>query len=86
MCDRCSTLPPPTRQCVLIGAIKIFLSYTTTIILSISRLVKVFVSLELLECDREWTSLLAFVDGEADLFLTGRDLVEQSKVAGSSAG
>jgi hypothetical protein len=57
---------------------------TTTIILPISReqhLLKVFASLELLECDRERTSLLAFVDGEADLFLTARNLVEQSKFA-----
>jgi hypothetical protein len=56
----------------------------TTIILPISReqhLLKVFASLELLECDRERTSLLAFVDGEADLFLTARNLVEQSKFA-----
>lgn len=37
--------------------------------------------MELLECDRERTSLLAFVDGEADLFLTARNLVEQSKFA-----
>jgi hypothetical protein len=44
-------------------------------------LLKVFASLELLECDRERTSLLAFVDGEADLFLTARNLVEQSKFA-----
>jgi len=54
----------------------------TTIILPISReqhLLKVFASLELLECDRERTSLLAFVDGEADLLLTARNLVEQSK-------
>jgi len=35
--------------------------------------------LELLECDRERTSLLAYVDGEADLFLTARNLVQQSK-------
>jgi len=57
---------------------------TTTIILPISRdqhLLRVFASLELLECDRERTSLLAFVDGEADLFLTARNLVEQSKFA-----
>jgi hypothetical protein len=57
---------------------------TTTIILPISReqhLLKVFASLELLECDRERTSLLAFVDGEADLFLTARNLVEHSKFA-----
>jgi hypothetical protein len=55
---------------------------TTTIILPISReqhLLKVFASLELLEWDRERTSLLAFVDGDADLFLTARNLVEQSK-------
>jgi hypothetical protein len=57
---------------------------TTTLILPISReqhLLKVFASLELLECDRERTSLLAFVDGEADLFSTARNLVEQSKFA-----
>jgi hypothetical protein len=57
---------------------------TTTIILPISReqhLLKVFASLELLECDRERTSLLAFVDGEADLFRTAHNLVEQSKFA-----
>jgi hypothetical protein len=50
-----------------------------TIILPISReqhLLKVFASLELLECERDWTSLLAFVDGDADLFLTARSLVE----------
>jgi hypothetical protein len=41
---------------------------------------KVFASLELLKCDRERTSLLAFVNGEADLF-TARNLVEQSKFA-----
>jgi hypothetical protein len=57
---------------------------STTIILPVSReqhLLKVFASLELLECDRERTSLLAFVDGEAGLFLTARNLVEQSKFA-----
>jgi hypothetical protein len=56
----------------------------TTIILPISReqhLLKVFTSLEMLECDRDRTSLLAFVDGEADLFSTARNLVEQSKFA-----
>jgi len=50
-----------------------------TIILPISReqhLLKVFASLELLECERDRTSLLAFVDGDADLFLTARNLVE----------
>jgi hypothetical protein len=35
----------------------------------------------MLECDRERTGLLAFVDGEADLFSTARNLVEQSKFA-----
>ena len=57
---------------------------TTTIILPISRdqhLLKVFASLELLECDRERTSLLAVVDGEPDLFRTALNLVEQSKFA-----
>ena len=46
-----------------------FLLPTTTIILPISReqhLLKVFASLEMLECNRERTSLLALVDGEAD--------------------
>jgi hypothetical protein len=55
---------------------------TTTIVLPISReqhLLKVSPSLELLECDRERTSLLAFVDGDPDLFLNARNLVEQSK-------
>jgi hypothetical protein len=57
---------------------------TTTLILPISReqhLLKVFASLGLLECDPERTSLLAFVDGEADLFLTASNLIEQSKFA-----
>jgi hypothetical protein len=57
---------------------------TTTIILPISReqhLLRVFASLELLECDRDRTSLLAFVDGETDLFLMARNLVAQSKFA-----
>ena len=56
----------------------------TTIVLPVSRanfLLRVFASLELLECDRERTSLLAFVDGDAELFLTARNLVEQSKFA-----
>jgi hypothetical protein len=64
--------------------IKIISLQTTTIILPISReqhLLKVFASLEMLECDRERTSLLAFVDGDADLFRTARNLVEQSKFA-----
>jgi hypothetical protein len=30
-------------------------------------LLRVFASFELLECDREQTSLLAFVDGDAEL-------------------
>jgi hypothetical protein len=49
-----------------------------TIILPISReqhLLKVLASLELLECERDRTSLLAFDDGDADLFLTARNLV-----------
>jgi hypothetical protein len=44
-------------------------------------LLRVFASLENLECGRERTSLLAFVNGEADLFLAARNLVEQSKFA-----
>jgi hypothetical protein len=57
---------------------------TTTIVLPVSRskhLLKVFASLELLECDRERTALLVFVDGEPELYLTVRNLVEQSKFA-----
>jgi hypothetical protein len=55
---------------------------TTTIILPISReqhLLRVFASLELLECARERTSLLVYVDGEPELYLIARNLVEQSK-------
>ena len=55
-----------------------------TIILPVSReqhLLKVFTSLENMECDRERTGLLAFVDGAPGLYLTARNLVEQSKFA-----
>jgi hypothetical protein len=55
---------------------------TTTIILPVSReqhLLKVFASLENLECDRERTGLLVFVDGELELFLAVRNLVDHSK-------
>jgi len=56
----------------------------TTIILPICReqhLLKVFACLELLEWDRERTSLLVYVDGEPELYLTAQNLVEQSKFA-----
>jgi hypothetical protein len=41
----------------------------------------IFSALELLDCDREQTSLLTYVDGDASLFLTARNLTEQSKFA-----
>jgi hypothetical protein len=44
-------------------------------------LLKVFASLELLECDRERTGLLVYVDGDAELYLTAHNLAEQSKFA-----
>ena len=56
----------------------------TTIVLPVSRpdwLPIVFAALELLDCDREQTSLLTYVDGDASLFLTARNLTEQSKFA-----
>jgi hypothetical protein len=82
MCGRYSNLSTLSekRNC---GVIKIISLPTITIILPISReqhLLKVFASLELLECDRERTSLLAFDDGDADLFLKARNLIEQSKI------
>src|SRR5215218_5460353 len=54
------------------------------IILPVSReqhLLRVFASLENLECDRGRTGLLVYVDGEPELHLTVRNLVEQSKFA-----
>jgi hypothetical protein len=56
----------------------------TTIVLPVSRtlfLPRVFASLENLTCDRERTGLLVYVDGDPDLFLTARNLTEQSKFA-----
>ena len=53
---------------------------TTTIILPVSReqhLLKVFASLELLECDRERTGLLAYVDGDEALCEVAANLVDQ---------
>jgi hypothetical protein len=76
-------LVPAHREAHTAGVIKI-ISLSAAIILPISReqhLLRVFASLELLECDRERTRLLAFVDGEADLFLTARNLVHESKFA-----
>lgn len=55
---------------------------TTTIILPISRdqfLPRVFASLEALDCDREHTNLLAYVDGDTNLYVLARNAVEQSK-------
>jgi hypothetical protein len=54
------------------------------IILPVSReqhLLRVFASLEMLDCDRARTNLLVFVDGDESLFLTARNLVDQSKFA-----
>jgi hypothetical protein len=56
----------------------------TTIVLPISReqlLLKVFACLELLECDRERTGLLVYVDGDAALHGVAANLVAQSKFA-----
>jgi hypothetical protein len=77
-------LVPAQREAHTAGVIKIISLPAITIILPISReqhLLKVLASLELLECERDQTSLLAFDDGDADLFLTARNLVEQSKLA-----
>lgn len=55
-----------------------------TIILPVSRsehLLKVFSSLEFLTCDRERTNILVHVDGDAELYLKARHLVENSKFA-----
>jgi len=41
----------------------------------------ILASLEMLDCDREQTSILTLVDGDASLFLTARNLTEQSKFA-----
>lgn len=56
----------------------------TTIILPVSRLDfldAVFHSLEVLDCKREDTNLLAIVDGDAQLFVNVRNRVEMSKFA-----
>jgi hypothetical protein len=53
-----------------------------TIVMPVSReqfLLRVFASLESLECDRERTSLLVYVDGHQALYDTTANLVEQSK-------
>jgi hypothetical protein len=55
---------------------------TTKIILPVSReqhLLKIFASLENLECDRERTGLLAYVDGDEALYKVAANLVTQSK-------
>jgi hypothetical protein len=44
-------------------------------------LLRVFASLELLECDRERTGLFVYVDGDDELFATVSNLVEQAKFA-----
>lgn len=55
---------------------------TTTIILPVSRkdyLKKIFVMLELLDCDRSKTNLLCYCDGSLELFQEARNLVVNSK-------
>jgi hypothetical protein len=57
---------------------------TTKIILPVSReqhLLRVFASLEVLECDRERTGLLVYVDGDEALHDVAANLVYQSKFA-----
>jgi hypothetical protein len=57
---------------------------TTKIILPVSReqhLLRVFASLEILECDRERTGLLVYVDGDEALYEVVANLVDQSKFA-----
>jgi hypothetical protein len=57
---------------------------TTKIILPVSReqhLLRVFASLEVLECDRERTGLLIYVDGDEALYEVAANLVDQSKFA-----
>jgi GT2 family glycosyltransferase len=57
---------------------------TTKIILPVSReqhLLRVFASLEVLECDRERTGLLIYVDGDEALYVVAANLVDQSKFA-----
>jgi hypothetical protein len=57
---------------------------TTKIILPVSReqhLLRVFASLEVLECDRERTGLLVYVDGDEALYEVAANLVDQSKFA-----
>lgn len=53
-----------------------------TIVLTVSRklvLERLFASLELMTCDRRRTSLLVVVDGNMELFLKCRNLVNESK-------
>ena len=55
---------------------------TTTIILPVSRkdyLSKIFIILEMLDCDRAYTNLLVYVDGSLELFQKVRNLVVNSK-------
>ena len=55
---------------------------TTTIVLPISRkdyLSKIFMTLEMLDCDRAYTNLLCYVDGSLELFQETRNLVVNSK-------
>ena len=57
---------------------------TTKIILPVSReqhLLRVFASLEVLECDRERTGLLVYVDGDEALHGVAANLVYQSRFA-----
>jgi hypothetical protein len=58
---------------------------TTTIVLPISRpdhLQPLFAALERLDCDCGQTNLLAYVDGDQELFVRARNFVEQSKFDG----
>lgn len=56
----------------------------TTIVLPVSRdmfLDRIFMALETLECEANNTNLFAYVDGDMNLFVKTRNLVEQSKFA-----
>ena len=53
-----------------------------TIFIPISRedhLDKLFASLELLECDRQYTNLFTYVDGDVALFVKARNFTQESK-------
>lgn len=55
---------------------------TTTIILTVSRedfLTEVISSLELLDCDQTYTNILCIVDGDANLHVKVRNLIQKTK-------